>query len=269
MEVIMERSAQSAAQLAAEQVACQITKNPQSVLGLATGRTMEPVYAKLCEFHEKYGLDFSQVRTFNLDEYVGLPSDHEQSYRTYMNNHLFNRVNIDLTNTRVPNGMADDLEAECQRYENEIKESGGLDLQLLGIGRSGHIGFNEPSAALYSRTRVEVLTRVTLMQNGPLFGGSAKMPHHAITMGIATILEARKCIMLVTGTETADVLAKAIEGPVTATVPASVLQFHPRVTVVLDSLAAVNLSHKEYYRWAQEQKLDWQRVQYPPLHASE
>lgn len=206
MEVIIQKDRKAAINLASQIIAKAIREMPGIVLGLATGRTMETLYAELVRLHQAEKLDFSLVRTFNLDEYIGLPPTHPASYRYYMNNHLFNHVNIDLRNTHLPNGIASDLDAEGPYYETEINHCGGIDLQLLGIGRSGHIGFNEPLSSLRSRTRQKALTPITLAQSIPLFDKPEDMPHRAFTMGVGTICEARRILMLVTGSEKADIL---------------------------------------------------------------
>jgi glucosamine-6-phosphate deaminase len=175
-----------------------------------------------------------------------------------MNHHLFHQVNIDLRNTHLPNGMAEDLDAECGRYEAAIKRFGGIDLQLLGIGEAGHIGFNEPLSALRSRTRVKALTPTTMKQNAPHFGGEEHMPRRAITMGVGTIIEARRCLLLATGSTKAAVIAQAVEGPITSMVSASALQLHPRCTVVVDEQAAGQLAGKDYYRWIFENEPEWE-----------
>jgi glucosamine-6-phosphate deaminase len=194
----------------------------------------------------------------NLDEYVGLfPSD-PNSYRHYMNHHLFRHVNIDPRNTHLPNGMAADLDAECRHYEALIHRFGGIDLQLLGIGKAGHIGFNEPLSALRSRTRVKALTPTTLKQNAASFGSEENMPRRAITMGVGTIIEARRCLLLATGESKAEVVAQAVEGPISSMVSASALQLHPRCTVIVDEAAAGKLKEKEYYRWIFENEPEWQ-----------
>lgn len=258
VEVIIQPTKEAAAILAARIVAKELRANPHLVLGLATGQTMERVYRHLVRMHQEEGLDFSLCSTFNLDEYVGLfPSD-QNSYRHYMNHHLFRHVNIDPRNTHLPNGMASDLNAECLQYEAAIKRFGGIDLQLLGIGKAGHIGFNEPLSALRSRTRVKALTPTTLKQNAPMFGGEDKMPRRAITMGVGTIIEARRCLLLATGQSKADIIAQAVEGPITSMVTASALQLHPRCTVVVDDEAAARLKEVEYYRWIFENEPDWQ-----------
>src|SRR5437016_9912502 len=219
---------------------------------------MESVYRVLVRMHRKEGLDFSLCSTFNLDEYVGLAPDDPHSYRHYMNAHLFRHVNIDPRNTHLPNGQALDLEVECRSYEAALSRFGGIDLQLLGIGRAGHIGFNEPLSALRSRTRVKALTPLTLKQNAPWFGAEDKVPRRAITMGVGTIIEARRCLLLATGSSKADVIAQAVEGPITSMVTASALQLHPRCTVVVDEEAGSKLREKEYYRWIFENEPEWE-----------
>jgi len=242
MEVVIQPSTAAAVELVAEIIAREVQAKPRSVLGLATGRTMESVYARLVQKHRAERLDFSNCQTFNLDEYVGLPGTDKHSYRHYMNRLFFNQVNIDLQNTHLPHGDAPNLAAECERYERLIHDAGGIDLQLLGIGQSGHIGFNEPPSEANSRTRVVVLAPETIRQNTPLFGAD-KMPSHAITMGVETILAAKKCLLLATGKSKAGIIQRTIEGPVTTNnVPASALQSHPHCTIVLDEAAASALT---------------------------
>jgi glucosamine-6-phosphate deaminase len=258
MEVIIQPNQEAAAALVARIVARELRANPHLVLGLATGATMERVYRHLVSLHKDERLDFSLCSTFNLDEYVGLfPSD-PNSYRHYMEHHFFRHVNIDSRNTHLPNGMAQDLDAECRHYESLIHRFGGIDLQLLGIGKAGHIGFNEPLSALRSRTRVKALTPTTLKQNAQFFGSEETMPRRAITMGVGTIIEARRCILLATGPSKAEVVAQAVEGPITSMVTASALQLHPRCTVIVDEAAADKLREKEYYRWIFENEPEWQ-----------
>jgi glucosamine-6-phosphate deaminase len=258
VEVIIQPNDEAAAGLTARIIARELRANPNLVLGLATGQTMERVYRSLVRLHETEKLDFSLCRTFNLDEYVGLfPSD-PNSYRYYMNHQLFRHVNVDPRNTYLPNGLAQDLDAECRRYEATIKRFGGIDLQLLGIGKAGHIGFNEPLSALRSRTRVKALTPVTLTQNSAPFGGEDKMPRRAITMGVGTILECRRCLLLATGASKAKVISQAVEGPITSMVSATALQLHPRSTVIVDEAAAAGLVEKDYYRWVFENEPEWE-----------
>jgi glucosamine-6-phosphate deaminase len=236
----------------------ELQSNPNLVLGLATGRTMEAVYAKLVRTHRETGLDFSLCRTFNLDEYVSLPGSDRHSYRHYMNHHLFLQVNIDLRNTYLPDGTATNLDAECARYESVIKRFGGIDLQLLGIGRAGHLGFNEPLSALNSRTRVKALAPATLAQNASHFEDPTQMPRRAITMGVGTILECRRCLLLATGPEKAEIISQAVEGPITAMISATALQLHGRCTVVVDEAAARLLRGADYYRWIFENEPEWE-----------
>jgi glucosamine-6-phosphate deaminase len=258
VEVIIQPNQEAAAALVARIVARDLRANPPLVLGLATGTTMECVYRHLVRMHKDEKLDFSLCRTFNLDEYVGLFPSNPNSYRHYMDHHLFRHVNIDSRNTHLPNGLATDLDAECRRYEEVIQRSGGVDLQLLGIGKAGHIGFNEPLSALRSRTRVKALTPTTIKQNAPLFGGEDKMPRRAITMGVGTIIEARRCLLLATGASKADVIAQAVEGPITSMVTATALQLHARCTVVVDEAAATKLKEVDYYRWIFENEPEWE-----------
>ncbi len=267
MEVIIIPDRFKAALLTARIIAKELAANPQLVLGLATGRTMERVYQNLVDIHRLEGLNFSQCRTFNLDEYVGIPAEHSGSYRHYMNEHLFSRVNIDLANTHLPNGMAADLKEECRHYEALMAEAGGIDLQLLGMGRDGHIGFNEPLSALRSRTREKALTPITLRQNAAMFGGQVNVPRRAITMGVGTILDSRRCILLVTGDSKAGIVAKALEGPISSMVSASALQLHPNCQIVVDEEAALELQGRDYYHWVFANEPEW--VEFQNLEALE
>src|SRR6267142_6630517 len=258
MEVIICPTEAAAAALVARIVAHDLRANAHLVLGLATGKTMELVYHNLVRMHKGERLDFSLCSTFNLDEYVGLSPSDPNSYRHYMDHHLFQHVNVDPRATHLPNGQANDLEAECRQYEALIQRFGGIDLQLLGIGKAGHIGFNEPLSALRSRTRVKALTPTTLKQNAALFGSEEKMPRRAITMGVGTIIECRRCLLLATGDSKADVIAKAVEGPITSMISATTLQLHPRCTVVVDEEAAGILAGKDYYRWIFANEPEWE-----------
>lgn len=259
MEVIIQPTAEKAAELVARLIAKRLRTKPTLVLGMATGRTMEQVYGYLAEMHRRDRLDFSLCRTFNLDEYVGLAPKDPHSYRYYMNQHLFSLVNIDRRNTHLPNGAARDLAAECRHYEEMIHDCGGIDVQLLGIGADGHIGFNEPLSALRSRTREKALTPATIRQNAALFRGGAKtVPRRALTMGIGTILDASHILTLVTGAEKAAILAKAVEGPITSMVTASALQLHADCKVIVDEAAAKRLRGRAYYRWIFQNEPEWQ-----------
>jgi len=258
MEVIILPDKAKAALLVARIIARALRAKPDLVLGLATGRTMEPVYGLLVEMHQQAGLDFSRCATFNLDEYIGIPADHPGSYRRYMDAFLFDRVNLSQARTHLPDGIASDLSAECHRYEALIAQAGGIDLQLLGIGDDGHIGFNEPLSSLRSRTREKALTPATREQNAPQFGGDpAQVPGRALTMGVGTILDSRRCLLLVTGRSKAAILAQAVEGPITAMVPASALHLHPRCQVVADEEAASALRGIDQYRWLFAHEPEW------------
>lgn len=258
MEVIIQKDEQAAARLAAALIDKALRAKPSLVLGLATGRTMENVYGELVRRHREENLDFFVCRTFNLDEYVGLAPEDPNSYHYYMDKKLFSRINIDPRNTHLPNGLAEDLKEESLRYERLIKECGGIDVQLLGIGVTGHMGFNEPLSALQSRTREKALTPATIRQNASLFPNPERMPRRGITMGVGTILESRQCILLATGAEKAQVVAKAVEGPITAMISASALQLHPHCVVIVDEAAAGGLQETEYYRWIFENEPEWE-----------
>ncbi len=259
MEVIIRPDADQAAALTARLIAQEVRLRPNAVLGLATGRTMERVYNHLVRLHQTEGLSFRECRTFNLDEYIGLPPEHSGSFAYYMRRHFFSRVDLRPENAHLPNGLAADLPAECARYEALIRQSGGVDLQLLGIGPDGHIGFNEPLSALRSRTREKALTSSTRQANADAFGGDfQQVPCRAITMGVGTILEAKRCILLATGERKAAIVAQAVEGPITAMVSASALQLHPRCVVIVDEAAAAGLDGADYYRWLFEHEPEWE-----------
>lgn len=219
---------------AANIMAAQITLKPDSVLGLATGSTPEGLYAKLIEKYNAGELDFSKIKTVNLDEYKGLTRDHDQSYYYFMNDKLFNHVNIDKANTNVPDGTKEDGEAECARYEELIKSMGGIDIQLLGIGGNGHIGFNEPDTSFIRDTHCVKLTDDTIEANSRFFASKDDVPKYAYTMGIGSIMQAKKILLVANGKGKADAIYKTVCGPITPEVPASVLQLHPDVTIVAD-----------------------------------
>jgi glucosamine-6-phosphate deaminase len=258
MEVIIKPDANAAADLTARIIAAALRARPALTLGLATGRTMESVYARFVQMHREEHLDFSQCQTFNLDEYVGLSGDDAHSYRHYMNHHLFSQVNIDLRNTHLPNGMATDLETECKKYEWLIVQCGGIGLQLLGIGRDGHMGFNEPLSAFRSRTRVKALSPVTRTENASQFSKPEDVPRRAITMGVGTILDARRCILLATGADKAEIITQAVEGPMTAMISASALQLHPQCVVIVDEAAAARLKNADFYRTIFATEPEWE-----------
>jgi glucosamine-6-phosphate deaminase len=260
MEVIIQLDSEKASLLAARIVKKIIQEKPQPVIGFATGNTPLLLYKNLVRMHREEGLDFSRVVAFNLDEYVGLAPDHPASFHFYMWKNLFSQVNIKPENVHIPDGLAKDIPAYCEQYEQEIKAAGGLDLQILGLGTDGHIGFNEPSSSLASRTRIKTLTDQTRKDNAVFFGGEENVPFHAITMGIGTILEARICLLLAFGKKKARAISLAVEGPVTSMVPASALQLHPRAIILLDRDAASELKHVDYYQWVYDHKPDWQKI---------
>jgi len=229
---------------AAQLIAAEMKKKPAFVLGLATGSTPISLYQELSRLNRAGEIDFSQVSSFNLDEYVGLLGTHDQSYRYFMNKNLFDHVNIDKKRTHAPDGMAKDLEAHCAEYEKMMKEAGGVDYQVLGIGSNGHIGFNEPGSSLASRTRVVDLTENTIKDNSRFFTSSKDVPTKAISMGIGTILESKHAVLVANGANKAEVVAASIEGCVTASVPASALQFHPAITWVITKDAATKLKRQ-------------------------
>jgi glucosamine-6-phosphate deaminase len=241
MEIVIQPDADAAAKWVARLIATELRAQPHLVLGLATGSTMDSVYASLAKLHARKGRDFSHCLTINLAEYVDLDADDPNSYRTFMEEQLFHQVNINPRNTHIPDGTARPISEECDNYEGRISEVGGIDLQLLGIGNNGHIGFNEPLSSFRSRTRVVALTAATRRQNAPLFPRPALVPKRAITVGLGTIMDARRCILLATGADKADIVAQALGGPVSRKVPASILQRHPDCTAVLDAAAAKKL----------------------------
>lgn len=256
MEIIIQPTAEAATKIAARLMGNVIREKPAAVLGLATGGTMEPLYRDLAAMK----LDWSKLTTFNLDEYIGISPLHPQSYHSFMSKKLFQRVNISIPNVHIPDGLAKDVPLACEHYEQKITAAGGIDLQLLGIGTSGHIGFNEPTSSLASRTRIKTLTPQTRKDNARFFERLEEVPFHVITMGIGTILESRHCVLLAFGKNKAHAVAGMVEGAITAMNPASALQLHPKVTVFLDEESAAELKMKDYYRWVYEQKPDWQKV---------
>jgi glucosamine-6-phosphate deaminase len=258
VEVIIQPTAEAASQIAARLVARQVRAKPDSVLGLATGRTPLMLYELLGNMHRGSGLDFSKVTTFNLDEYVGLDRRHPASYHRYMEEKFFAQVNVPRERAHLPDGLARAVPAHCDAYEQAIRDAGGIDLQILGLGVDGHIGFNEPGSSLASRTRIKTLTERTLADNARFFASGEAVPRHVITMGLGTIMDSRMCVLLAFGEAKAAAVARAVEGPVTASVPASLLQFHPRAKVIVDEAAASSLVRADYYRWVYEHKPDWQ-----------
>jgi glucosamine-6-phosphate deaminase len=255
MEIIIQPTPEAATNIAARIIARLLREKPDAVLGLATGSTPLLLYRQLIEMK----LDWSRVTTFNLDEYIGLPREHRQSYHSFMWENLFRHVNIRKESVNIPDGNAPDVPRECAHYEERIRAAGGVDLQVLGIGTDGHIGFNEPTSSLASRTRIKTLTQQTRRDNARFFGSEDAVPHHVITMGIGTIMEARQNLLLAFGAGKANAIAAAVEGPITAVNPASILQMHPVTKVCLDEAAASRLQRADYYRWVFGNKPQWQQ----------
>lgn len=246
MKVLIFPNAELAVARAAEMILSQVRARPDAVLGLATGGTMEPVYRAILAGAPD--LSFAGVTTFNLDEYVGLAPDHPQSYHRYMQHHLFGHLDIDPAKVHLPVGNADSPKAEAARYDAAIAAAGGIDLQLLGLGVNGHIGFNEPGSSLGSRTRIKTLTQKTRADNARFFGPGEAVPRYAITMGIETIMEAREVVLIATGPHKAEAVRNMVEGPVSTFCPASMIQFHRHATVILDEDAATRLQLRDYYQ---------------------
>jgi len=252
MRVLIVKDYETVSKEAASIVKELVTKKPDCVLGLATGSTPIGRYREMIRMHKEEGLDFSRVTTFNLDEYYGLLPDHPQSYRYFMNENLFNGINIKKENTFLPDGSVkmETVEDFCRMYEEKMKKAGGVDLQVLGIGGDGHIAFNEPGSSLASRTRLVALDEQTVSDNSRFFESSKDVPMFALSMGVGTILEAKEIVFLATGAKKADVVAEALEGPITGMVTASALQMHPRVTAIIDEDASDSLLKGSFYRFA-------------------
>ena len=255
MDIIILKNSEQVAIAGAQQLQNLLATKPDAVLGLATGRTPLALYQQLIAAHENNSLSFGDVTTFNLDEYLGIRPQDSQSYRSYMQRELFDHIDIDTSNTYLPACAMDENPLDVgQQYEEKIRAAGGIDIQVLGIGQNGHIGFNEPSSSLKSRTRIKTLTRETIANNRQYFDDPDSQPQLAITMGIATIMDAHEILLLATGAEKAEAVRQSIEGPVSSMWPASILQMHERVTVLLDKEAASALTRRDYYNWVQDQK---------------
>jgi glucosamine-6-phosphate deaminase len=249
----LKRDIEEVSRQAAQLVASAVRKKPALTLGLATGGTMVRVYKHLVKLYEEKSVDFSRVVTFNLDEYLGLPPTHPQSFHHFMQKNFFSHVNVAPGNIHIPDGtIRANYDQYCASYEESIRTAGGIDLQILGIGRNGHIGFNEPTSSIGSRTRLKVLSRETIDDNSKFFAPGEESPRCAITMGIGSILEARKILLIATGATKAAAVAKSIEGPITSAVSASALQLHPDVTFIVDDAAASHLTQREYYQRVME-----------------
>jgi glucosamine-6-phosphate deaminase len=241
MEVIVKDSYEHMSALAAEMIAEVVRRKPRGVLGLPTGSTPLGAYRELIRMHKEEDLDFSQIVTFNMDEYVNLPEDHPQSYHYFMHQNFFSHINIHPTNVHIPSGDPQSIDQTCRQYEQLIKDEGGLDLQLGGIGSNGHIAFNEPGSSLASLTRVKTLDERTIQDNARFFDRLQDVPRYAITMGVGTIMSARRVVLLASGKNKAGAVADAVEGPITAQCPASAVQMHRMATIIVDSPAAAKL----------------------------
>ncbi len=260
MFVKVERDYDAMSERGAQIVAEVVRRKPNAVLGLATGSTPEGLYRCLIDIARKEKLDFSRVTTFNLDEYEGLPAGHPQSYHAFMWDRLFEGLGLREEQTNLLSGIANDLSAECVAFEQKIREAGGIDIQVLGIGGDAHIAFCEPGSSLAGRTSVVALHPQTIADNAKFFGGEEKVPRRALSMGVGTILEARSCLILAKGDGKAEPWAKMIEGPVSAMAPASALQLHPWTIAICDTAAASKLKNVEYY-----QHVDLERADQPVL----
>ena len=258
-EVVILDSAAVAGQFVADHIVEQLQRDPAFTLGVATGSTPLPVYEAL-RAAARRGIDFSHMSAFALDEYVGLPAGHSESHRAVVDREVTSPLGLDPASVHVPDGSGTDIESAGERYERAIVEHGGVDLQLLGIGRTGHLGFNEPGSSFGSLTRVKTLTEQTRVDNARFFNSLDEVPIHCVTQGLGTILRARHLVLLAFGEGKADAVAAAVEGPVTASMPASAIQLHAHVTVVLDPAAASGLAFRDYYELAQERKPAWQGI---------
>jgi glucosamine-6-phosphate deaminase len=249
MLVVLTSNHQELNREAARIVGNAVRQHPAIRLGLATGNTMIGLYRELARLHREDSLDFSRVVTFNLDEYLGISPTHPHSFHHFMLENFFSHVNIDPRNVHIPDGtITGDYEKYCASYEEDIQRAGGIDLQILGIGRNGHIGFNEPTSSFASKTRLKVLSKATVDDNRNFFSAGETVPRCAITIGIGTILATKRVLMLATGSAKAAAVAHAIEGPITSSVTASALQLHADATAILDEEAAAQLKQKDYYR---------------------
>ncbi|MEU5317025.1 glucosamine-6-phosphate deaminase [Streptomyces sp. NPDC021056] len=261
MEVVIVPDAKSGGELIAEAMAQLLRRKPDALLGVATGSTPLPIYQALTAKARAGAVDVSQARIAQLDEYVGLPAEHPESYRSVLRREVLEPLGIGMSSFIGPDGTAEDVQGACEAYDAALANAGGVDLQLLGIGTDGHIGFNEPCSSLASRTRIKTLTEQTRVDNARFFDGDiSQVPHHVITQGIGTILEARHLVLLATGEGKADAVAATVEGPVAAVCPASALQLHPHATVVVDEGAASKLKLADYFRHTFANKPEWQGI---------
>ena len=257
MEVVICKTKEEVSKLAAAMITAAVQKNPKTVLGLATGSTPVLMYTEMAKAVKAKKVSYKAVKSWNLDEYVGLAGTHDQSYRYFMNKNLFEKIDIKLANTHVLNGLAKDLDKECKAYEAQIKKAGGIDIQVLGIGSDGHIAFNEPGTSLKSRTSCVYLTPSTIKDNARLFfkGKEKEVPTRALSMGVGTICEAKKIILLAFGENKQSAIKGCVEGPMTQFCTASALQAHNDCWIFCDEAAAKKLTLKKYYAWRSATKL--------------
>lgn len=261
MEVVITESPRAAAATAASVVRGALRADPSLVLGVATGSSPLLMYQDLAVSVERNEISFSQARAFLLDEYVGLEADHPERYGVFIERSFTRHVDFGRSAVFGPDGSSDDLADACRQYESMIASAGGIGLQILGIGVDGHIGFNEPMSSLSSRTRLKTLTMATRVANARFFSDNVDaVPRHVVTQGIGTILDAGHLLLIATGGNKAEAIARAVEGPLTSMVPASALQLHPRVTIVVDESAAEHLSYADYYRETFNSKPTWQTL---------
>jgi glucosamine-6-phosphate deaminase len=253
-EVVIVSSEDAAGEITADALEALVARKPDGVLGLATGSTPLSSYRAIA----RRGLDLSQLRGFALDEYVGLPAGHPESYRSVITREVVEPLGLTPSLVHVPGDDGGPLQGAGERYERQLEDAGGVDIQILGIGRSGHIGFNEPGSSFGSRTRIKTLTARTRADNARFFASDDEVPMHCLTQGLGTILRARHLILLAFGSAKADTIADAVEGPLTASMPASAVQLHPHVTVVVDEAAAASLANADYYRYAWDNRLPWE-----------
>jgi glucosamine-6-phosphate deaminase len=261
MEVVILADADEIGGVAADAIGALLGRTPAAVLGLATGSSPMAIYDQLAARCDAGLISFANARGFTLDEYVGLPADHPERYRTVIDNVFVSRVDFAPGAVQSPDGLAAHIPAACAAYENAIRDAGGVDLQIVGIGTDGHVAFNEPGSSLASRTRIKTLTRQTRIDNARFFGGDVEsVPTHCLTQGLATIMEARHVVLVATGRSKAEAVHQLVEGPVSALWPATILQHHPHVTVLLDDAAARRLQLVDYYRETYRSKPDWQSI---------
>lgn len=266
MEIVILPDAAAVGVAAAGRIAAVVARNPEAVLGLSTGSSPLGTYEALAELVRRGEVDLSRASGFALDEYVGIAPDSPQSYAATIAHDVTVPLGLDPARVHVPPGSAQDLEAACERYEQAIRAAGGVDVQILGIGANGHIGFNEPTSSFASRTRIKTLAPRTREDNARFFGGDLDaVPLHCITQGLGTILDAKRLLLVAQGEAKADAIAKSVEGPLSAMVPGSALQLHPHATVLLDEAAASRLTLSDYYRFTADHLPPWQRVGRPSV----